>query len=79
MVRHFGDCEVNNMQPVNSENVRSSGPFIRKAREKSYIYLLETVTIKPSIYLIFLDVNRLNHLYINLPKSVIAVVILEVY
>ena len=42
MVRHFGDCGVNNMQPVILEKVRSSDPFIRKAREQFYIDLLET-------------------------------------
>ena len=42
MVRHFGDCGVNNMQPVILEKVRSSDPFIRKGREQFYIDLLET-------------------------------------
>ena len=43
MVRHFGDCGVNNMQPVILEKVRSSDPLIRKAREEQfYIDLLET-------------------------------------
>ena len=42
MVRHFGDCGVNNMQPVILEKVRSSDPFIRKAKEQFYIDLLET-------------------------------------
>ena len=42
MVRHFGDCGVNNMQPVILEKVRSSDPFIQKAREQFYIDLLET-------------------------------------
>ena len=42
MVRHFGDSGVNNMQPVILEKVRSSNPFIRKAREQFYINLLET-------------------------------------
>ena len=42
MVRYFGDCGANNMQPVILEKVRSSDPFIRKAREQFYIDLLET-------------------------------------
>ena len=42
MVRHFGDCGINNMQPVISEKVRSSDPFIWKASEHFYIDLLET-------------------------------------
>ena len=68
MVRHFGDCGVNNMQPVILEKVGSSDPFIRKAREQFYIDLPrnrnQCTVIKTSIYLIILDVNRLNHLFI---------------
>ena len=42
MVRHFGDCGVNNMQPVILKKVCSSDPFIRNSREQFYIDLLET-------------------------------------
>ena len=42
MVRHFGDCGVNNIKPVILEKVRSSDPFIQKAREQFYIDVLET-------------------------------------
>ena len=42
MVRHYGDCGVNNMQPVILEKVRPSDSFTRKAREQFYIDLLET-------------------------------------
>ena len=42
MVRHLGNCGVNIMQPVILEKVRSSDPFIQKAREQFYIDLLET-------------------------------------
>ena len=42
MVRHFGACEINNMQPVILEKVRSSDPFIQKGTEQFYIDLLET-------------------------------------
>ena len=42
MVRHFTNCGVNNIQPVILERVRSSDPFIRKAREQFYIELLGT-------------------------------------
>ena len=41
MVRHFGDCGVNNMQHVILEKFRSSHLLIRKAREQFYIDLLE--------------------------------------
>ena len=33
MVRHFAKCGLNNVQPIILERVRSSDPFIRKARE----------------------------------------------
>ena len=42
MVRHFSECGLNNIQPIILEKVRSSDPFIRKAREQFYIELLET-------------------------------------
>ena len=42
MVRHLTNCGVNNIKPVILERVRSSDPFIRKAREQFYIELLGT-------------------------------------
>ena len=41
MVRHFAKCGLNNVQPIILERVRSSDPFIRKAREQFYITFLE--------------------------------------
>ena len=42
VVRRFSECSLNNIQPTILEKVRSSDPFIRKAREQVYIELLET-------------------------------------
>ena len=42
MFRHFSECGLNNIQPIILEKVRSSDPFILKAREQFYIELLET-------------------------------------
>ena len=42
MVRHFSECSLNTIQPIILEKVRSSHPFIRKAREQFYIELSET-------------------------------------
>ena len=42
MVRHFNECASENIQPIILEKVRSTDPFIRKAREQFYIDLLET-------------------------------------
>ena len=42
MVRHFSECGSENIQPIILEKVRSTDPFIRKAREQFYIDLLET-------------------------------------
>ena len=42
MVRHFSECGSENIQPVILEKVRSTDPFICKAREQFYIDLLET-------------------------------------
>ena len=42
MVRHFSECGIENIQPVILERVRSSDPFIRKAREQLYIERLGT-------------------------------------
>ena len=42
MVRHFSECGLENIQPIILEKVRSTDPFIRKAREQFYIDLLET-------------------------------------
>ena len=42
MMRHFSNCGVTNIQPAILERVRSSDPFIRKAREQFYIELLGT-------------------------------------
>ena len=42
LVRHFGDCGVNNVQPVILEKVCSSDLFTQKAREQFFIDLLET-------------------------------------
>ena len=42
MVRHFSECASENIQPIILEKVRSTDPFIRKAREQFYIDLLET-------------------------------------
>ena len=43
MVRHFSECGLENIQPIILEKVRSTDPFIHKAREQFYIDLLETV------------------------------------
>ena len=42
MIRHFSNCGVANIQPTILERVRSSDPFIHKAREQFYIELLGT-------------------------------------
>ena len=42
MVRHFAKCGLNNVQPIILERVRSSDPFIRKAREQFYINIFGT-------------------------------------
>ena len=42
MVRRFAKCGLNNVQPIILERVRSSDPFIRKAREQFYIYIFGT-------------------------------------
>ena len=42
MVRHFAKCGLNNVQPVILKRVRSSDPFIRKAREQFYINIFGT-------------------------------------
>ena len=42
MVRHFAKCDLNNVQPIILERVRSSDPFIRKAREQFYINIFGT-------------------------------------
>ena len=42
VVRHFSECGLENIQPIILEKVRSTDPFIRKAREQFYIDLLET-------------------------------------
>ena len=42
MVRHFRECGLENIQPIILEKVRSTDPYIRKAREQFYIDLLET-------------------------------------
>ena len=42
MVRHFAKCGLNNIQPIILERVRSSDPFIRKAREQFYINIFGT-------------------------------------
>ena len=42
MVRNLSDCGINNMQPVILEKVRSSDPFIQKARAQFYIDLRAT-------------------------------------
>ena len=42
MIGHFSSCGVTNIQPTIPERVRSSNPFIRKAREQFYIELLGT-------------------------------------
>ena len=42
MVRHFAKCGLNNIRPIILERVRSSDPFIRKAREQFYINIFGT-------------------------------------
>ena len=42
MVRHFRECGLENIQPIILEKIRSTDPFIRKAREQFYIDVLET-------------------------------------
>ena len=42
MVRHFSECGLENIQPIILEEVPSTDPFIRKAREQFHIDLLET-------------------------------------
>ena len=42
MMRHFVKCGLNNVQPIILEKVRSSDPFIRKAREQFYINIFGT-------------------------------------
>ena len=42
MIWHFSNCDVTNIQPTIPECVKSSDPFIRKAREQFYIELLGT-------------------------------------
>ena len=42
MVQHFSEFGLNNTQPIILKKVRSSDPFIHKAREQFYIELLET-------------------------------------
>ena len=42
MVGHFAKCGLNNVPPIILERVRSSDPFIRKAREQFYINIFGT-------------------------------------
>ena len=42
MVRHFSECGLENIQPTILGKVRSTDPFIPKAREQFYIALLES-------------------------------------
>ena len=41
MVRHLGECGLENIQPIIFEKVHPTDPFIRKTREQLYIDLLE--------------------------------------
>ena len=41
-MRHQSECGLENIQPIILGKVRSTDPFIRKAREQFYIDLLET-------------------------------------
>ena len=66
MVRHFTNCGVNNIQPVILERVRSSDPFIRKAREQFYIENYYFFIYLPSLPIIHHHCKNLtNQLLVN--------------